>query len=160
MLFLATCLPTLANDDRSSEARKAAEVKAAIATLGAGKDEQVALVLRGNERELIGFVQEAGEDSFQLGNFCTDDVTRVPYDQVKSLWGKDAVSGRKVSVGVGFFRKLRGTGDPTRDLHCGGTIVIAPPANEDRCFPPCDPVLEAFGVVFLVLILTFVIASL
>ena len=153
LLLVAACLPACASDDRPADGRRAADVKAAVAILGAGEDAQVALILRGSKRKLIGFVQEAGEDSFQLGDFCTDDVAPVSYDQVESLWGKDAVSGRKVSVGVGFLRKLRGVGDPTRDLHCGGRIVVAPADEAHECCYPTDqpfpdPILGIILIMF------------
>jgi len=104
-LFVTLCLPcclvlfTPATAlPRQREQRYAEEVRAAVASLGAGPDARVEVRLR-DKTKLKGYVSRADEDGFVVVNARTGAATQVAYPQVKKVKGHNLSTGDKILLG-------------------------------------------------------------
>lgn len=111
-----------AKDDAATNARRASDVKAAVLKLGTGKNARVMVSLEDNQK-LTGYVDAAQEDGLLVGNVCTDQAARVPYDQVTGLRGLNVATGTKVAVGP----KPKGTPKLSAGPDCGRTFTEVNP---------------------------------
>lgn len=94
-----SALPVLAKAEAEKQARHAAKVKQSIFKLGLGRDARVAIKLRDKTR-LVGFISEAGEDSFVVTHLKTGVPTTVVYPDVAQVKGHNLSTGAKIAIGV------------------------------------------------------------
>jgi hypothetical protein len=94
--------PVYADTKAEKEARLAAKVRAQVLKLGTGEAARVRVKLR-DKTKLVGYVSEAGPDSFVVKDFKTGAATVVAYPQVKQLNGHNLSTGTKIAIGVGIL---------------------------------------------------------
>ena len=109
-----------AQTDTAKDARRASAVKSAVLQLGAGKDARVTLALE-DHKKLTGYVNDVQADAFLVGSWCTDQVSTVPYGQVRGLRGLNVASGMRVSVS----KMPKGTPKLAADPPCGTSVSQA-----------------------------------
>lgn len=81
------------------DAARAAKVKAAVAKLGVGTDTRVSLKLK-DKTKLVGYIAEAGEESFVVADLKTGAATTVAYPAVAKMTGKNLSTGAKIAIGA------------------------------------------------------------
>ncbi|HVF89002.1 MAG TPA: hypothetical protein VNH22_02970 [Blastocatellia bacterium] len=91
----------LAKSEADRQSKQAAKVKQGIFKLGVGKDSRVALKLRDKTR-LVGYISEAGENSFVVTHPNTGAATVVAYPDVAQVKGQNLSTGAKIAIGVGI----------------------------------------------------------
>src|SRR4051812_29768128 len=86
LLNLVAVAPTHAATQSEKEARRAEKVKVKVASLGTGEAAHVRVSLRGRGRSrVVGYVREAGAESFTVVDPKTGVVTVIPYVQVRKV---------------------------------------------------------------------------
>lgn len=104
VLNLAGVIPVSANsqDDAQAQAlaREARKVKAEIIKLGLGESARVELKLR-DGKKVKGYIREAGEDTFVVGDAKSGNATTIAYSQVKEIKGHNLATGAKVALTLG-----------------------------------------------------------
>lgn len=102
VLHLACAVTVGAATKAGKEARRAEEVKAAIAKLGTGPDARVEVKLRDKTR-LKGYVAEAGGEHFTVVDAKLGTAANVPYPQVAQVKGNNLSTGVKIAIGLGII---------------------------------------------------------
>ena len=157
LIFCSSAIAS-AQDDIQREARRVGAMRAVVFKLGIGKDSDVALTLQDGQR-LVGFVAQSRDDFFMIGDFCTDQVTRIPYERVRRLRGVNTTTGIRASAGIGIMGRFRKMPDPSEGLPCGGVIVGAPADRGDEHMGNAgflsgrNPVVDGFFTALLFLML-------
>ncbi len=105
LLGQAAAAPRQAPPLGEKEARRADKVRAKVVALGTGEAARVRVRLRGRRRDLvIGYVTEAGAESFTVAEPKTGVTTVIPYSQVKAVNPNRATPVVKaVALGVAFI---------------------------------------------------------
>ncbi len=102
LLFSLFAAPSaLAKTKAEKEAALAAQVKAGIAKLGAGKETKISVKLR-DKRKLKGYVNLIEEDSCVIVDAKTGAETRVAYGDVTQAKGKNLGTGAIIAISVGI----------------------------------------------------------
>jgi hypothetical protein len=83
------------------QARFAEKVKTNVMKLGTGEAAHVKVKLR-DKTKLVGYISNAGEDTFTVTNPKTGTATTVAYPDVKSVQGNNLSTGAKIAIGVGI----------------------------------------------------------
>lgn len=151
MLNLSGPPDGFAQADASKDARRASDVKAAVLKLGAGKDARVMLSLKDSQK-LTGYIDKAQEDGFSVGDLCSDQLTRVSYDQVRGLRGLNVATRTRVSAGG----KVKGTSKLGADPLCRTTIVQGKRSGPNRAGIQAIAVI---GCLAILLILAVVVSK-
>ncbi|HYP27899.1 MAG TPA: hypothetical protein VE262_14375 [Blastocatellia bacterium] len=94
-------MSVLAKSEADKQAKHAAKVKQSIFKLGVGRNARVALKLQ-DKTQLVGYVSEAGENSFVVTEPKTGAATVVPYPNVAQVKGQNLSTGAKIAIGVGI----------------------------------------------------------
>lgn len=102
ILNLAFSSTAKANANPEKEAKFAAKVKNAIAKLGTGVEARVEVKLR-NKTKIKGYVSEARDNSFVVVDSKNGAPSEIPYPQVKSVKGKNNLTGKQIALGVLVF---------------------------------------------------------
>lgn len=97
-----------ANTNSEKEAKFASKVKTAIAKLGTGTEARVEVKLR-DKTKIKGYVSEARQNSFVVLDSKTGMSSKIPYPQVKSVKGKNNLTGKQIALGVLIFVVIIGT---------------------------------------------------
>ena len=97
LISTASALPAFAQTAVGKDARLAEEVKQNIPRLGLGPEAQARVMLR-DKRILVGYVSQAGADSFTLIDEKTSAPTDIPYTQVKRISGVNRSTGIHFSL--------------------------------------------------------------
>jgi hypothetical protein len=100
LLLQAAAVPALAGTKAEKEAKRAEKVRTQLAKIGTGKDALVKLELR-DKTKLVGFVSEAGADTFAVTD-ASGKSTTVAYPQVRKVQGHNLSTGTKIAIGVGI----------------------------------------------------------
>jgi hypothetical protein len=100
MLSLFAVPSALAKTKEEKEAALAAEVKAGVAKLGAGKDTKISVKLR-NKTKLKGYVSRIEEEAFVITDAKTGAETRVAYGDVTQAKGNNLSTGAIIAISVG-----------------------------------------------------------
>jgi len=79
-----------------------AHIKAEIAKRGTGEKARVRITTRDN-RQMSGYIKEAGDSSFVLATKHSAETTRLAYSDVSRVRGPGLSTGAKVGIGVGAF---------------------------------------------------------
>ena len=88
-----------ANAEEESEF--AAKIKTEITKLGTGRDARISVKLRDNTK-LKGYVGSLREDAFSVVVDKSGASADVPYSQVKTIKGKNNLTGRQIEAIAGF----------------------------------------------------------
>jgi hypothetical protein len=88
-----------ANAEEESEF--AAKIKTEITKLGTGRDARISVKLRDNTK-LKGYVGGLREEAFSVVVDKSGASADVPYSQVKSIRGKNNLTGRQIGAIAGF----------------------------------------------------------
>ena len=105
MLVLAVSLlhvavaPVFADSQREDIGRLA-KVKASVAKRGTGEKARVTVKLR-DQKEVKGFVAQAGEDDFVIADGKTGTRTTIAYRDVSEVKAKKFPLAAKIGIGVG-----------------------------------------------------------
>lgn len=88
-----------ADSQEAKRARFVEQVKAGIATLGAGPDAKVEVKLQ-DRTKLKGYLSEVTGEHFVVTDAKTGAATRVLYPQVKQVKGQNLSSGARIAIGL------------------------------------------------------------
>ena len=99
LLNLACYSTARANTNSEKAAKFAAKVKTAIAKLGTGAETSVKVKLR-DKKKIKGYVSEVKENSFVVVTGKIGTPIEIPYSQVKSIQGKNNLTGKQIALGV------------------------------------------------------------
>ena len=101
ILNLAFYSTVNANANPEKEAKFALKVKNAIAKLGSGTEVRVEVKLR-DKTKIKGYVSDVRENSFVVVDSKTGTSSEIPYPQVKSIKGKNNLTGEQIAAIAGF----------------------------------------------------------
>jgi len=85
--------------ERAKKAQLASEVKAGIASLGAGKSSVVRVVLN-DKTKYHGYITEISDEGFVIADARTGAKAPIAYPEVKGIRGNNLSTGAKVGIGV------------------------------------------------------------
>jgi hypothetical protein len=88
-----------AKTEAEKQAKYAAKVRQSIYKLGVGPDARVAVKLQDKTR-LVGYISEAGENSFVVTEPRTGAATVVTYPNVAQVKGQNLSTGAKIAIGA------------------------------------------------------------
>lgn len=91
--------PARANSESDKEAKFAKRVKEGIFKLGVGEQTRVTVKLR-DKKKLVGYITEAGENSFVVKDAKTGETTAVNYTNVTQVKGNNLSSGAQIAIVV------------------------------------------------------------
>jgi len=77
------------------------KMKADVHRRGTGEKSKVVVKMRDGTR-LKGFISQAGEDSFDLTNSKTKQITAIAYRDVAQVKKQGLSKGAKIAIGVGI----------------------------------------------------------
>ena len=101
VLNLVCFVPADAGTKPEAGAKSAAKVRREIVRLGTGPNARIEVKLRDKTR-VVGYVSDAGEDSFAVTDAATGAVTVVAYPQVRQAKGNNLSNGAKIAIAVGI----------------------------------------------------------
>jgi sRNA-binding regulator protein Hfq len=120
MVFSANLQSIFAQSKTDKTAEK---IKADVSKRLAKGKSKVAVKLK-NGTKLKGYISRAGEDSFELTNYKTNQTSTIAYDDVAKVKGQGLSSGAKIAIGVGVAAGVvlliltRPGGNPFPDGFC------------------------------------------
>jgi hypothetical protein len=103
VLHVFTCA-ALANETPKEMAKRAmlaAEVKAGVASIGAGKSTRVRVLLS-DKTKYHGYITEIHDDYFVVTEAKTGATAPIAYPEVKGIKGNNLSTGAKIGIGVGI----------------------------------------------------------
>ena len=101
LLNLLCVAPVAAAPKQAAGAKRAEEVRGAIAKLGTGAAAKVEVRLR-DGAQLKGHVRESDDTHFVVVDAKTGAATTVMYPQVQKVRGHNLSTGAKIAIGVGL----------------------------------------------------------
>ena len=92
--------PAFANS-QGDDASRLAKIKAAVARRGTGEKASIKVKLR-DQKEVKGFVAQAGEDDFVVADGKTGARTTIAYREVSTVKARKFPLAAKIGIGVGI----------------------------------------------------------
>jgi len=117
--------------NNSVETNKVEKIKTDVNRRGTGEKSKVVVKMK-NGTKLKGFINQAGQDSFDLTDSKTKQTTVVAYRDVAQVKKQGLSTGVKIAIGVGIAAAVTvivlgvAISNAADDLFGGGSICCGP----------------------------------